>query len=119
MARVTKPGGIVLTFNPYSRAIFYRIGKWWAEKTHKWEFGPEFPVKSLRNQGRLAGLSIEKKYPICAEEQLGFLSRYILKGTGRAVKYATSWISIKLWVNLFGGYLIVSIFRKEKISEKS
>lgn len=117
MARVTKLDGMLITCNPYYRAIFYRIGKWWAERFGKWEFGPEIPVKSLKNQGNLAGLVFIKEYPICAKNQLGFLDRYILKGIGKIIRYTTGWIPEQLWIQLFGGYLLVSVFRKlEKVT---
>lgn len=117
MARVTKPGGMLITYNPYYRAIFYRIGKWRAERFGKWEFGPEIPVKSLKNKGNLAGLVFIKEYPICAKEQLGFLDRYIFKGMGKIIRYTTGWVPEQFWMQLFGGYLLVSVFRKlEKVT---
>jgi len=49
MARVTKQDGEILIYNFYYKAIFYKIGKWGAEKFDKLEFGPEIPLKFLRN----------------------------------------------------------------------
>lgn len=114
MARVIKPGGLVLTYNPYSKAVFYRTGKWWAERTGKWEFGSEFPVRSLvlASQGKEAGLKMIEEYPICAKEQLRFLSKYIVKGSARIVRYTTAWMPKRLWICLFGGYLLCSVFKK-------
>lgn len=117
MARVTKPSEMLITYNPYYKAIFYRIGKWWAEKLGKWEFGPEIPVKSLKNQGNLAGLVFIKEYTICAKDQLGFLDRYIFKGIGKITRYTTGWVPEQLWIQLFDGYLLASVFRKlEKVT---
>lgn len=47
MAVVCKENGLVITLNPYSKAVFYRIGKWFAEKRNKWRYGFEKPVKSM------------------------------------------------------------------------
>lgn len=114
MASVTKEGGLVITYNPFAKAVFYRLGKYLGERTGEWEFGPEFPIRSLVSEGKEVGLKmIAAEYPICVKEQLGFLDRYIVKGMSRAVRYATAWIPAKIWVQLFGGYLLVSVFRKE------
>ncbi|MFA5032717.1 MAG: class I SAM-dependent methyltransferase [bacterium] len=114
MAMVTKPGGYIIVYVPFSKGVFYRIGKWWAEKTGKWEFGIEVPVTSLHKKGVSAGLTLVNEYPICAKEQINFLSQYIMKGTSRVVRYLLGWIPKSLWVRLFGAYLLACIFKKDE-----
>ena len=47
---IIKPNGFFITFNPFDGAFFYKIGKQFAEKKGHWPYGPEFPVKSLKEQ---------------------------------------------------------------------
>jgi len=71
-------------------------------------------VKSLKNQGNLASLVFIKEYPICAKVQLGFLDRCIFKGIGKIIRYTTGWVPEQFWMQLFGGHLLVSVFRKSE-----
>lgn len=48
MARVCKNNGLIITLNPFSGAVFYRMGKWFAEKTNRWIYGYEKPIKSMK-----------------------------------------------------------------------
>jgi 2-polyprenyl-3-methyl-5-hydroxy-6-metoxy-1,4-benzoquinol methylase len=47
MADTTTPDGVVIALVPYSRAIFYRLGKWILEVTNRFPYGTEIPFESL------------------------------------------------------------------------
>jgi SAM-dependent methyltransferase len=112
MANMTKKGGLVITYNPFAKAVFYRLGKWMGEKRRKWEFGPEYPVMTLGNATSVARLDLLCEYPICAKEQLVFIDKYILRGASRFIRAGLGWMPENLWLWLFGGYLLCSVFRK-------
>jgi ubiquinone/menaquinone biosynthesis C-methylase UbiE len=73
-----KPGGFFITFNPYDGAFFYKIGKRFAEQKGRWPYGPEFPVRSLKEKCKTAGLTVLKEYAICFKENLTYFS-YVSK----------------------------------------
>src|SRR3990170_4574036 len=47
MARVTKPAGFVVSFNPNRKSVAYRLGKRLHERRGTWRYGFEEPVRSL------------------------------------------------------------------------
>lgn len=113
MARVCKSSGLIVIFSPYYYAVLYRLGKWWAERTGKWEFGDEFPVKSLKEIGEMAGLSFQSEYPICYGYQLNFL-KYFNPWIARVAKlgFILIWGSRNpVWKRIFMGSCLVSIFK--------
>ena len=109
---VIKPGGMFITFNPSDSAFFYKIGKWFAEKKGQWPYGPEFPVKTLREQCRAAGLTVRGEYPICFQENLSFFS-YASKLLWRILKRIARLFPDDLLMGMFGGYLLVTVAVKE------
>ncbi len=111
LANVVKPGGLFITFNPSARAFFYKVGKRAAERKGKWPYGPEFPVESLIEGCRAAGLTVLTEYPICFRENLSYLS-YVSKHLRSIVKLLLLPFSQKTLSAVFGGYLLVTIARK-------
>lgn len=58
MARVLKPGGLLIVFVPYAGALLYQMNKWFRERTGTWEYDYENPlweVVPLLNQAGLEG----------------------------------------------------------------
>lgn len=107
MAHVTKKGGLIITYNPYAKAVFYRVGKWLGEKKGKWEFGPEYPVLTLGSTASSARLDLLHEYSICAKEQLVFIDKYGFRGASRFIRAGLGWMPEKSWLRLFG-----SVFRR-------
>ncbi|MBI5641726.1 MAG: class I SAM-dependent methyltransferase [Nitrospirae bacterium] len=113
IARILKPGGLFISFNPSAGAYFYSAGKRSAERKGTWPYGPEYPVTSLQEICTHTGLSILREYPICFRENLSYLS-YVSKHLRSAVKLILRPFPEDLLLGLFGGYLLVTITRKGK-----
>jgi len=117
MSRVCKNDGLIITFNPYSKAIFYRIGKFFAEKKGVWEFGEEYPVKTFKKQTEVLNLEIVNEYSFFFEPQITFIKyasnmlfyviKFLYKLTGKVGEY--------IWKYFFGGYLLVTIIKKRNM----
>lgn len=113
-ARVTKPGGLVITFNPNARARLYRWGKRVGEERGTWEFGEEYPVESMNQIAGASGLVLEKEYSFFFERSISFL-RYVSPLVFRLYKTAyqlTGGHRSSFWQNRYGGYLLASVMRK-------
>jgi len=94
---------------PYNKAIFYRIGKLYEEKTGRWRWGYEKPAKTLKSLYKEASLRLRKECSIGFEEQLNFIVGIPY------VKYLVPVLSRlkKLFIFLgVGGYLLVSTGEK-------
>lgn len=113
IARAIKPGGFFITFNPSEKAFFYKIGKMAAERKGKWPYGPEFPVKSLKEECEDAGLKVLKEYEICFKENLSYLS-YASKHLRSMVKLLLRPFSEGFLIRVFGGYLLVTVSIKQQ-----
>lgn len=113
LADTVKPGGLFVTFNPSARAFFYNAGKRAAERKGKWPYGPEFPVESLADKCRAAGLEVLAEYPICFKENLSYLS-YVSKHLRSVIKLILSPLPRKILLTFFGGYLLVTVARKKR-----
>jgi SAM-dependent methyltransferase len=112
IARTLKTGGLFVTFNPYEKALFYRIGKRAAERKGTWPYGPEIPVKSLKERCAECGLSVSREYPICFNENLLFIS-YVSKHLKSILKLILKPFSRPFLIRTFGGYLLVTIAVKQ------
>ena len=113
MKRVTRAGGLVVSFNPNARCLPYRVGKWAAECTGAWPYGAENPVASLAPVCQEAGLTLKKEYTIGLLAGLAFLD-YV--PNGRLVRAAAEAFLGQLPVEergLFPGYLLVSVMSSE------
>ncbi len=73
MVRVCKDRGLVITFNPFSNAVLYRIGKWYAEKTNKWIYGYEKPITSIKEYVH-DKCSLVAEYSVDFDTTIDFLS---------------------------------------------
>lgn len=112
MKRVTKPGGLIITFNPYARCLPYRLGKYAAEKSGIWPYGPEHPVDSLAFICHEAKLELVHEYSSGFPVALDFLD--FIPGS-RPFKELLRSLYEDLPVEekkLFPGYLLVSVMRK-------
>lgn len=108
MLRATRPGGTVVSMNPYARALAYRIGKWVKERSGTWPYGYERPVASLRGYAP-EGSTVEECV-IGGAYQLRFLPLI-----GRSAQRAAARVPapLALWARRWaGGYLLVSVLRQ-------
>ena len=128
LLRVVKPGGLVITLNPYKFAVFYRIGKLIAEKWGKWPYGHEDPITSLiPTSSELFCTPARREYSIgfylVLVESLR-MSRTLLPlvkrlralfvRAHRSVLGGVIRSSDRFFSLIFGGYLLVSGFRKDQ-----
>ena len=110
MIRVCKKNGLIISLNPFSGAIFYRIGKWIAERTNKWQFGYEKPMVTLREYMTNNRFYLTKEYPTAFYQQFYFLSFIPLL---RYLVYIISIIrKILPGLNNLPGYFLVSVIKK-------
>ena len=120
MVRVLRPGGHVVTMNPYARSWLYRLGKAALEALGRWPYGPEYPVRTLSGMADDAELLGERSvgfFVIVSE----FGSRLLFLRSARRLVHrlciwayrsrAVRWLD-GLCSRLLGGYLLVSVFRK-------
>jgi SAM-dependent methyltransferase len=108
LAGTIKPGGMFITVNPSAGAFFYVLGKRSAERKGTWPYGPEFPVGSLADKCRMAGLTVVREYPICFRENLSYLS-YYSKHLRSIVRLLLRPLPESLLLKVFGGYLLVTV----------
>jgi SAM-dependent methyltransferase len=114
MSRVCRPGGTLLMVVPYRWAAAYRLGKWYAERRGFWAFGPETPMTSLAGFA-LPGMRLAREYTIGSIDQLRFLG--YLPG-GKVIRKGVDFLQRNYWRlnhSLPGGWLLVSVFRKEAV----
>lgn len=60
---------------PNARCAFYRIAKWFAEKTGTWQYGYEKPEFTMSSYMGSAGINFKKEYSIGFRDSLAFLRR--------------------------------------------
>lgn len=125
MSRVCRPGGLVLTLNPYRFALFYRFGKWLAESLGLWPYGFEQPVTSIAAVAPGETLSPVREYStgffivlVQAFRIFSFttpatlwLSDGLLRGAESPLRNTLHGLD-RFFSRLLGGYLLVSCFRK-------
>ncbi len=114
-----RPGGMVINFAPSYRGSIYRHTKEMLEKSGQWKFGAEFPVKTLRHCVS-PSLSINREYNIMFLEQFSLTP---LSGARKIPYYFLRLLLAKqldrLYAQLFGGYLLVSVFEKKAAARAS
>ena len=107
--RVSRKKVIIMT--PNALAIAYRIGKWHLERTHRWYWGGERPMRTLKphfdavNRGRFC------EFTVGAQHALNFLT---MRG-GKKIQRLLPRLGIKDHPNpvfLKQGYLLVSVGEK-------
>ncbi|MBF0415232.1 MAG: class I SAM-dependent methyltransferase [Magnetococcales bacterium] len=134
MIRVLKPGGLLITLNPFAGSLLHTLGKAFVEKLTRYPYGEEIPIDTLENQVRILGFSLMEK-----EYSIGFIALFvgmykrlmILPGLSffrfiyRVVDGTLCWMCRfsgvakvlrrldLLLSRLFGGYILVSVVRKD------
>ncbi len=112
MARVAKPGGLVVVGVPYSRALFYRVGKWWLGICGAWEYGPERPWRTARGVVP-PGCSLEREFLADLAGQAAFLPGRAGSVAARLLRLAASQPAMRrAALRVLGGYLLVVVMRK-------
>lgn len=124
LLRVTRPGGLVVTLNPYKFALLYRLGKWMSERLGRWPYGHEDPIGSLCAAGR--GLAVAEPEWTTGALLIAVESLRVSDGWQPLVRRVRDGMvhlhrsrmgSVvrgvdRLLSRLMGGYLLVSVFRK-------
>ncbi len=109
MLRVTRPGGLVMTFNPSAQGWLYRLGKYLMERRGTWVFGREIPIGTLRPHCRVLGAAMAAEWNAGFDLQLVFLGRYF----GPVKRFIRRRPALnRLLARIFGGYLKISIIQK-------
>ena len=124
-ARLCRPGGWFIAFNPFARSLFYRLGKRALELLRAWPYGDEHPVETLAD---VAGTEwrVEREYSLAfiaipanafrllhltgVDIVIQALGVRALDGrrAGRIVRATDRVLS-----RLLGGYLLLSVFRRD------
>jgi len=117
IARVLKPGGSYLSLNPCSRGRLYVAMKRYLEAHGRWEFGPEYPVHSLRRPAQAAFRSFAIR-----ESNLDFKfsawmltkhdNRRIAWLGDRLTRLASRPFFERLFRSLLGGYILLTRIKK-------
>lgn len=107
MARVTRPGGYVVAFNPNRASVPYRIGKRLQERRGAWIYGYEDPVRSLAKPYRKNGIRL------LSESDLGVAQGFsFIPGVRRGLRVLERAERPLRFLGL-RGYLVASIGIKE------
>lgn len=125
MARVCRPGGLVVLFNPNVAAPLFRIGVLISNFAKTWPYGLEVPVRPVAELIAGLPLSVEREF------RTGFFVMFVegfrfvpgFAWVTRALRKIFIAIHIspagpaleaadRLLSRLFGGYLVVSVLRK-------
>jgi ubiquinone/menaquinone biosynthesis C-methylase UbiE len=109
MLRVLKPGGTLITFNPSHEGRIYRLAKYLLERTGKWPYGREIPIKTLQPHADRLHALLTKEFNAGFDLQFTyFLSRGIpVKDFFRSRPTLNAWMT-----KHFGGYMKVSVMKK-------
>lgn len=110
MARVLKPGGKLLVLVPSERGRFYVAGKRRLESAGRWEYGKEIPQGSLARYAQPLGLSCLEERLIGVRWQARFLDGWRRKAAQLLLAPFSE--QSRLGATLFGGYLLLSAWRK-------
>jgi len=118
---ILRPGGKVVLLTPYSRSLLYRMGKWMLEKTHRWPFGREVPVRSLGPVTPASGALVREysvsflplvfdshKWIPAARPFLKAMYAALVKLLGPRVLFKIDLLCSRA----FGGYLLVSVIAR-------
>jgi hypothetical protein len=117
---------MVISLNPYSRSMLYRLGKFFAELFGRWPYGHEDPIGSLRlstpdclllKREYTTGffvvlLEVFRAIPAVAPLTFRLRKTFVQLYDGRLGRLLR--IADKLLSTLTGGYLLVSVFQKRK-----
>ena len=107
--RVSRKKVIIMT--PNALAIAYRIGKWYLERTHRWYWGGERPMRTLKPHFDAVSRGRFCEFTVGARHALNFLT---MRG-GKTIQRLLTQLGIKdhpYPVFLKQGYLLVSVGEK-------
>jgi len=115
MARVCRSNGLIITFNPYKLAFFYRLGKFLMEITGRWPHGYEKPMLTMKKLYEPQVLVLQKEFSNDFTSSLEHLFPGVLKKAAKQIflKLLKADKHPRFFTRLFGGYLLVSVFRKK------
>jgi len=110
----------VIIMVPNARAVAYRLGKWYMERTGTWHWGGEVPSHTLRHHFRTAGASAVREFSVGGQHSVDFLEP--LPGGSRVVNLLTR--SLRLTRHprpsrFRQGYLLVTIGEKTGSGSRS
>lgn len=127
LLRVVRPGGLLVTLNPYKFCMLYRTAKFVSEKLNKWPYGYEDPIASLKLAGSDLAATSSGEYStgcfVVIVESLRAskaLLPLLVKLRNLFIHAHRSRLGVlvrsmdRAFSRLLGGYLLVSTFRKHK-----
>jgi SAM-dependent methyltransferase len=138
VARVLKDGGVYLSLNPCRQGRLYVAMKRWLERHGRWEFGPEYPVQTLKG---LAAKSFGQTHHRDTENAERGVKSFQIEEKNLDFKF-TAWMLTKhdssfvVWLGnrlqglarrpffenllraVFGGYILLSRIRKLVVTER-
>jgi hypothetical protein len=103
----------VIIMVPNARALAYRLGKWYMERTGTWEWGGEVPSHTLKNHFTRAGAVPIREFSVGGQHSVDFLAA-LPRGQG-LVRLLTRALRLTRHhrPSLLGqGYLLVTIGEK-------
>jgi SAM-dependent methyltransferase len=103
----------VIIMVPNARAIAYRLGKWYMERTGTWEWGGEVPSHTLKPHFKRAGASAIREFSVGGQHSVDFLEP--LPGGHRVAGLLTRTLGLTRHPRpsrLRQGYLLVTIGEK-------
>lgn len=115
MLRVMKPDGILLTFNPSHDARIYRLGKFLLERTGRWPYGREIPIRTLEPHSHVLNARLVKEWNTGFDIQFYYFGKFglpVQRFIRRREKLR------RLLSRLCGGYLKVSLLQKTPSREE-
>lgn len=110
MVRVCRRGGMVITMNPYRKALFYRIAKRYLMLRKKWRYGKEEPLLTVTplvppEAQLIAEFDVGREIHLRWLGSLDFLPRPFRRPETNPTIYR--WLHARVC-----GYLLVSVLRK-------
>jgi SAM-dependent methyltransferase len=123
MGRITGDTGWIILMSPYKYSLLYRLGKSLAQWLGRWPYGFEDDFRSF-DAFAPDGFRIEREWsqgflvllPECLHligpEDLVFRARQRLLAALVGKRRHFWWALDRLCCRLFGGYLLISVFRK-------
>lgn len=133
MAKICKENGLIITLNPFAGSFLHNLGKFIIERLVEYPFGREIPISSLANTCPTSIRLAKAEYSIgFIVLWVGMFKRLTLLPGGNIFDVPLSFLNTvfielsragfgnylrfidKLLSKIFGGYLLVSIFRKEQ-----
>ena len=106
----------VIIMVPNARAIAYRIGKWYMERTGTWEWGGEVPSHTVKHHFKRAGAVSIREFSVGGQHSVDFLGA--LPGGSRVTSLLTRALRLTRHPRpspFRQGYLLVTIGEKPAV----